>query len=112
MRVEMRIVIEAVAVCWCFSMAVDTKCSAARCATVLRLCETVELRAVGNFSERFYAVIHQNIVHPQPVLSLVSKGGNRFRLLSGYLGSRTGRVKRARVPSTNRLHQAGTQPGR
>ena len=36
----------------------------------------------------------------------------RFRLLNGYLGSRTGCVKRARVPSTNRLHQARTLPGR
>src|ERR1035438_10462044 len=35
-----------------------------------------------------------------------------FGYLSGYLDCRTGCVKRARVPSTNRLHQAGTQPGR
>ena len=56
MRVEMRIVIEAVAVCCCFSVAVGTKYSAARCARdSLYLCETVELRAVGNFPERFYA---------------------------------------------------------
>ena len=36
----------------------------------------------------------------------VSQSGNRFRLPSGYLGPRTGGVKRGHDPSTNRHHQS------
>src|ERR1019366_3381842 len=38
--------------------------------------------------------------------------GNRFRLATGYMGFRIDGLKRGPDPSTNRLHQARTQPRR
>jgi ATP-dependent exoDNAse (exonuclease V) alpha subunit len=50
------------------------------------------------------------IAATRPDLKLITWGARLE--LAGYFRSRTGRINRARAPSTNRLHQARTQPGR